>query len=146
MPTYTVTVLEGTLDSEKKARIAQEVTRVHSEVTGAPSFFAQVIFSEVKAGNYYIAGKPLGHPQIYLHGQIRAGRSIEIKDVLIKQMVDAIATAADVARTGVWVYLVDLVPRQMVEFGHVLPESGDEPHWTANLPDQDRAWMKALEA
>src|ERR1700730_6017767 len=26
----------------------------------------------------------------------------------------------------------------MIEFGHVLPEPGDEPVWTAALPDEDR--------
>jgi hypothetical protein len=26
----------------------------------------------------------------------------------------------------------------MVEFGHVLPEPGDEPAWTAALPQSDR--------
>ena len=29
----------------------------------------------------------------------------------------------------VWVYITDLIPRQMVEFGHVLPEPGDEAKW-----------------
>jgi phenylpyruvate tautomerase PptA (4-oxalocrotonate tautomerase family) len=34
MPTYTVTVPRGQLDASQKTRIAQGITRVHSETTG----------------------------------------------------------------------------------------------------------------
>ena len=37
MPTYTVTTPEGCLTNEKRAAIAREITRVHSETTGAPT-------------------------------------------------------------------------------------------------------------
>ncbi len=47
MPTYFCTTLEGRLTAEQKRKIAGEITRVHCEVTGAPRFFAQVIFQEV---------------------------------------------------------------------------------------------------
>jgi hypothetical protein len=45
-----------------------------------------------------------------------------------------------------WIYIVDLQARQMVEFGHVLPEPGDEPAWTAALPQSDREMMQAIGA
>jgi phenylpyruvate tautomerase PptA (4-oxalocrotonate tautomerase family) len=77
MPTYTVTVLRGQLDASQKTRIAQGITRVHSETTGAPSYFAQVIFSEVDEGNYFVGGSPLSHSQVFVHGQIRGGRTLE---------------------------------------------------------------------
>jgi len=48
MPTYVCTAREGQLSPDQKSRIAAAVTRIHSEVTGAPKFFAQVIFEEVK--------------------------------------------------------------------------------------------------
>jgi hypothetical protein len=40
--------------------------------------------------------------------------------------------------------MTDLVPRQMVEFGHVLPEAGDEARWAAALPEADRAYMESF--
>jgi phenylpyruvate tautomerase PptA (4-oxalocrotonate tautomerase family) len=144
MPTYTVTVARGQLDASQKIRIAQEITRVHSETTGAPSYFAQVIFSEVDEGNYFVGGRPLSHGQVFVHGQIRAGRTPENKSALIASMLKAVAEAASVPRTGVWIYIVDLQARQMVEFGHVLPEPGDEPAWTAALPQSDREMMQAI--
>jgi phenylpyruvate tautomerase PptA (4-oxalocrotonate tautomerase family) len=58
MPTYVCTVREGQLLPDQKSRIAAEVTRIHSEVTGAPTFFAQVIFEEVKPANHFMGGPP----------------------------------------------------------------------------------------
>jgi 4-oxalocrotonate tautomerase family enzyme len=144
MPTYTVTVLRGQLGASQKTKIAQGITRVHSETTGAPHYFAQVIFNEVDEGNYFVGGSPLSHRQVFVHGQIRAGRPAENKSALICSMLDAVAEAASVPRTSVWIYIVDLQARQMVEFGHVLPEPGDEPAWAAALPQSDREMMQAI--
>jgi phenylpyruvate tautomerase PptA (4-oxalocrotonate tautomerase family) len=37
MPTYVCTVMEGRLSTDQKSRIAAEITRIHSEVTGTPT-------------------------------------------------------------------------------------------------------------
>jgi phenylpyruvate tautomerase PptA (4-oxalocrotonate tautomerase family) len=144
MPTNTVTAPRGQLDALQKSRIAQGITRVHSETTGAPSYFAQVIFSEADEGNYFVGGSPHSHRQVFVHGQIRGGRTLEIKSALIASMLEVVAEAASIPRTSVWIYIVDLQSRQMVEFGHVLPEPGDEQTWTAALPQSDRAMMQAI--
>jgi phenylpyruvate tautomerase PptA (4-oxalocrotonate tautomerase family) len=144
MPTYTVTALEGCLDDEKRSGIAREITRVHHETTGAPAYFAQVIFIDVAPGRYYVGGKPLHGQQVFVNGQIRAGRTSESKDALISQMLLAVAKAARLPNNNIWVYITDLIPRQMAEFGHVLPEPGDEAKWAAGLPEADRARMESF--
>jgi hypothetical protein len=45
---------------------------------------------------------------------------------------------------SVWVYVGELPARQMIEFGHLLPEAGDEPVWTAALPAADREFMQSI--
>jgi phenylpyruvate tautomerase PptA (4-oxalocrotonate tautomerase family) len=144
MPTYVCTVKEGRLSPDQKNGIAREITRIHCEVTGAPGYFAQVIFEEVKPGSYFMGGVPLKHDVIFVYGRIRAGRSIQDKLQMIKLMTEALGKAAGVDRTGVWVYISELPPRQMVEYGHVLPEPGDEDAWTKALPAADRALMQAV--
>jgi phenylpyruvate tautomerase PptA (4-oxalocrotonate tautomerase family) len=129
MPTYTVTSVEGALDAPKRAKIAAAITRIHAETTGAPTYFAQVIFTEVAPDRYFVGGSPLKGQQVFVNGQIRGGRSAETKDSLIAQITAAVAEASKLANRNVWVYITDLVPRQMVEFGHVLPEAGDEARW-----------------
>ena len=108
MPTYTVTAPEGCLDQGKRARIAQEITRIHAETTGAPTYFAQVIFNDVPSGKYFVGGVPLRGKQVFVNGQIRAGRTAESKDRLIAQMLAAVSSAAEVPANHVWVYITDL--------------------------------------
>jgi phenylpyruvate tautomerase PptA (4-oxalocrotonate tautomerase family) len=143
MPTYTVTSVEGCLDTSKRAKIASEITRIHSETTGAPTYFAQVIFAEIAPDRYFVSGTPLKGHQVFVNGQIRAGRSTESKDALIAQITMAVSDASKLPKRNIWVYITDLVPRQMVEFGHVLPEAGDEARWAAALPEADRAHMQS---
>ena len=144
MPTYTVTVPQGRLTPAHKQAVAQAITHTHASVTGAPSYFAQVIFQEVAPGNYFIGGAPLAADQVYVHGQIRAGRTVDEKDRLVRGLLQAVGAAAQAPAHAVWVYIVDLVPRQMAEFGHVLPEPGGEAAWTAALPPDDRARMENI--
>jgi phenylpyruvate tautomerase PptA (4-oxalocrotonate tautomerase family) len=145
MPTYFCTTLEGRLTAEQKRKIAGEITRVHCEVTGAPSFFAQVIFQEVRPGDYFIGGAPLKHDQLFVYGHIRSGRAAVDKSRMIALMAKAVGNAAKVEGSrSVWVYVAELPPRQMIEFGHLLPEAGDEPAWTAALSAEDREFMQSI--
>jgi phenylpyruvate tautomerase PptA (4-oxalocrotonate tautomerase family) len=145
MPTYFCTTLEGRLTAEQKSKIAGEITRVHCEVTGAPSFFAQVIFQEVKPGNYFMGGAPLKHDQLFVYGHIRGGRAAVDKSRMIALMAKAVGDAAKVENSrSVWIYVGELPARQMIEFGHLLPEAGDEPAWTAALPAADREFMQSI--
>ena len=143
MPTYTCTLASHRLTPEQKARVASEITRVHNEVTGAATFFAQVIFQEIAPSNYFVAGKPLVGDQIFLHGQIRAGRSALDRTRLLTSLHRAVAAAADAQASSVWVYLTDLPARDMIEYGHVLPEPGDEARWLNSLPESDRRRMES---
>ena len=86
MPTYTVTTPEGYLTNDKRAAIAREITRVHSETTGAPTYFAQVIFNDVAPGKYFVGGRPLRGQQLFVNGQIRAGRTAESKDAVVERI------------------------------------------------------------
>ena len=46
---------------------------------------------------------------------------------MIALMAKAAGDAAKVESSrSVWVYVVELPPRQMIEFGHLLPEAGDK--------------------
>jgi phenylpyruvate tautomerase PptA (4-oxalocrotonate tautomerase family) len=145
MPTYFCASASGCLNTEQKKQIAGEITRIHSEVTGAPSYFAQVIFHDVNPNDWFMGGLALTHEHIFVFGHIRGGRAAVDKTRMIKLMTEAVALAAQVnSRRAVWVYVNELPARQMIEFGHLLPEPGDEPSWTAALPPEDRAFMQSM--
>ena len=47
--------------------------------------------------------------------------------------------------TQVWVYIVDLPPSQMIEYGAVLPESGKESEWFTNLSTKLKKKLSTIE-
>ena len=48
MPTYTVTNSNFTLTSKQQNNLAKVITKIHNIVTGANTYFAQVIFNKTK--------------------------------------------------------------------------------------------------
>ena len=80
-----------------------------------------------------MGGKKVKEPSLFLHGQIRAGRSNEIKDKLITDLKDTLIKNSKLNETQIWVYIVELPPSQMIEYGAVLPESGKEKEWFFKL-------------
>ena len=133
MPTYTVTNSNFNLSSKQQKNLAEEITKVHNVVTGANTYFAQVIFNKTKKDNHFMGGKKVKEPSLFLLGQIRAGRSKEVKDKLIVDLKDVLIKNSKLDETQVWVYINDLPPSQMIEYGAVLPESGKEREWFNNL-------------
>ncbi len=144
MPTYIVTAPDDRLSPAQKAKIAAEITRTHCEVTAAPAYFAQVIFVDVKEGNYFLGGKPLATDHIFVHGQIRDGRSAEVKRRLLLQLLAVTAAAAGAPQSHVGVYLVDVPAQQIAEYGQILPGPGEEQAWTAALSPAVRERMEAI--
>ena len=133
MPTYTLTNSNFYISSKQQKKIAKGITKVHNIVTGANTYFAQVIFNKTKKNNHFMGGKIVKEPSLFLLGQIRSGRSKEIKDKLISDLKDVLVKNSNLDETQVWVYINDLPPSQMIEYGAVLPESGKEKEWFSNL-------------
>ena len=133
MPTYTVKYTKINLDEKKKNKIAKGITKVHKKITGANSFFAQVIFDQNKKKSHFMGGKIVKTKQIFLYGQIRAGRTMKIKNKLIINLRNSIIKNSGIEKDNVWVYLHDLNPKQMIEYGEILPKSGKEISWFNSL-------------
>ena len=133
MPTYTVTNSNFNLTSKQQKNLAEGITKVHNVVTGANTYFAQVIFNKTEKNNHFMGGKKVREPSIFLLGQIRAGRPKKTKDKLISDLKDIVIKNSKLNETQIWVYIVDLPPSQMIEYGEVLPESGKEKQWFSKL-------------
>lgn len=144
MPSYIVTCAEGRLTGKQKSQIAEAVTRAHGGSTGAPYYFARITFNEVKPGNYFLGGTQFDGDQIFVHGTIRDGRPMEMKDALMARLVADVAIASEMKPNCVWVYLSELPPKQMVEFGRVLPLHGKEAEWTTALPAAEKARLEKI--
>jgi phenylpyruvate tautomerase PptA (4-oxalocrotonate tautomerase family) len=145
MPTYSVTNSNFTLTSNQQKKLAEGITKVHNVVTGANTYFAQVIFNKIKKDNHFMGGKKVKEPSLFLHGQIRAGRPKEIKDKLITDLKNILIENSKLDETQIWVYIVDLPPSQMIEYGAVLPESGKESEWFKNLSSKLKKKLSRIE-
>ena len=145
MPTYTVTNSNFNLTAKKQKDLAQGITKVHNVITGANTYFAQVIFNKTKKNNHFMGGKKVKEPSLFLLGQIRAGRPKKIKDRLISDLKNILVKKTKLDETQVWVYIVDLPPSQMIEYGAVLPESGKELQWFKGLSNKLKKKLSQME-
>ena len=145
MPTYTVTNSNFNLTAKKQKDLAQGITKVHNVITGANTYFAQVIFNKTKKNNHFMGGKKVKEPSLFLLGQIRAGRPKKTKDRLISDLKNILVKKTKLDETQVWVYIVDLPPSQMIEYGAVLPESGKELQWFKGLSNKLKKKLSQME-
>lgn len=143
MPTYTVTSANISLTATQENEIAAAITEAHHQNTGAPGFFAQVLFAALPERRHYIGGKLNATPHIFVHGLIRAGRSAAAKSRLIRQIAAKLQEISGVGTEDIWVYVQDIPPEQMIEFGRVLPEPGAEQQWRSGLSELKRQQLAA---
>ena len=134
MPTYFVNASNIKIKKNIKEKLAKKITKVHNEATGANKYFAQVIFNNCKRGDHYMGGKMVLKPEIFIYGHIRSGRTTKIKNKLIMGLRETIRKNTRLKKDNIWVYILDLKPSQMIEYGEILPKSGGEKKWFKNLP------------
>tara|TARA_B110001450_G_scaffold249561_1_gene267112 strand:- start:336 stop:776 length:441 start_codon:yes stop_codon:yes gene_type:complete len=145
MPTYILKTSNLKLNIKKKNKIAKEITKEHNKITGANSYFVQVIFEENIKKNHFMGGKIVNDKQIFLYGHIRDGRTKKIKKKLIIRLRDSIVKSSKVKKDKVWIYLLELIPKQMIEYGEVLPKSGREIQWFNSLPKLLQKKLKKID-
>lgn len=152
MPTYVVRARAGAISPAARVELAGRITAAHAEATGAPRSFVQVFCEDVpddhgpgSAGSrHMVGGEPAGDT-VFVQGHIRAGRGATTTAGLLRALRDAVVEVVGVPAAAVWVYLAELPPTMMLEFGEVLPPPGEEEAWRAALPDDTRRRMDALD-
>ena len=67
-----------------RSSLAEEITRIHCDATGIPRSYVNVMFTDVPAGRYFVAGKPSGHSVI--SGAIRLGRDVGTRQRILREL------------------------------------------------------------
>lgn len=142
MPTYVCSVPPKTLNDSQKSEIAKSISNRHSEATGAPPLFVQVVIEETEADRYLGGQKTSDH--IWVRGDIRAGRSEEAREQMMVKIMEDISKIARLSEDSIWVYVCNLAPTDMVEYGHVLPPPGKEKQWFEGLPQSLQRYLASL--
>ncbi|OJZ68789.1 hypothetical protein BRW65_25285 [Mycobacterium paraffinicum] len=145
MPTYVCWARDGQLSADQKQRIAQGVTLIHSECTGAPPALVQCIFEGIDATSHYIGGQP-APDSVWVYGHIRDGRDLEVREQLLLRIAELLVDVAHIDSSLTWVYLNPLANTNMVEFGQTLPVPGSELQWIEQMPTGLRERLLELNA
>ena len=145
MPTYIVKCSNLNLSQKQKNSLANDISNTHSKFTGANTFFAQVIFQKNIKNSHFMGGKLVKTKEIFLNGQIRSGRTSKVKKQLILGLRKILIKNTNLKKDYVWVYLEDLLPGQMIEYGEVLPKSGQEKKWFKSLTSSLRKRLRKIE-
>ena len=135
MPTYVCFTYADRLTPGQKERIAKVITQVHSEEAVAPSYLVQVVFQSLLPSQHFVGGAPGPQGQIWIRGDIRAGRTEAQRTRLQLRLAEEVGAIADSAPDDLWIYLNEMQPSNMMEFGYLLPEPGAEAEWFLALPE-----------
>ena len=131
MPVYTL-ASKSALSQTTRHNIANSITSIHCEITGAPPEFVSIIFMH---GHNIADGKALG-----LIGNVRSGgnRNQELTDHLRSAMHIQVAQDAGLQHHEVSATLVGFPASWAMEGGEILPEPGDESAWLERAANRTR--------
>ena len=119
MPLYTVIAEEGSIPDTARARIAQEITRIHSTVMNVPRSFVHVVFLSYASGCGYTAGEKA--PTILLNCILRLGHSIAEKNDMLKQLWSMFQQLTGVATEQLAISLQESPATNGMEMGQIMP-------------------------
>jgi phenylpyruvate tautomerase PptA (4-oxalocrotonate tautomerase family) len=117
MPLYTA-ITQDSLPDESKARIAEELTRIHSAVMKVPRSFVHVIFLSYPKGSGFTAGKE--GPAASLNCVLRSGHTVEDKADLLKQLWSAFQNLSGVATDQLAISLQEIPASNAMEMGQIM--------------------------
>jgi phenylpyruvate tautomerase PptA (4-oxalocrotonate tautomerase family) len=120
MPLYTLMTQKGTLDSQAKTTLAQQLTSFHAEYAGVPKNWVHVIFQDFPPGDGFTAGEPA--PAAALTLLIRTGRSAEYKREMLMQLWKMFQAATGAPDDQIVIGIQEVSPSQAMEMGQVMPD------------------------
>lgn len=129
MPIYRCLSPQGLLTRSMKAEIADAITAIHTEATGAPELYVNVLFHEIDDGDCFVAGKP--STRSYLFGLIRHGRALETRQTMLRQFTRMWVGITGQSEAELLLALGEVDPANAMEAGLILPEPGQEQRWLA---------------
>jgi phenylpyruvate tautomerase PptA (4-oxalocrotonate tautomerase family) len=119
MPLYTVIAEEGSISDKAKAKIAEEITRIHAEVMKVPKDFVRVVFLSYARGCGYIAGEKA--PTVVLNCILRLGHTVQEKNDILKQLWSMFQQLTGIATEQLAISLQESPASNAMEMGQIMP-------------------------
>jgi phenylpyruvate tautomerase PptA (4-oxalocrotonate tautomerase family) len=124
MPLYTAITQEGAVSSEAKARIAQEITRIHTTVMKVPKNFVRVVFLSYPEGAGFTGGEQA--PTASLNCVLRSGHTLEDKTEMLQQLWKMFQSLTGIATDQLALSLVEIPSSNAMEMGQIMRTVGYE--------------------
>jgi phenylpyruvate tautomerase PptA (4-oxalocrotonate tautomerase family) len=124
MPIYQCFSPEGLLDQSTREKLASEITRIHCDATGIPPSFVNVMFLDVPAGRYFVAGEPSAHS--ILNGAIRFGRDLTTRQRILAELSRMWTRLTGQPESELLISLWENPAENVMEGGSIFPALGQE--------------------
>ena len=122
MPLYTAITEDGFVSDEKKAKIAREITRIHTTIMKVPSNFVRVVFLSYPKGSGYTAGKKA--PTAALNCVLRSGHTDADKAEMLKQLWSMFQDLTGVTTDQLAISLQEIPSSNAMEMGQIMQAVG----------------------
>jgi phenylpyruvate tautomerase PptA (4-oxalocrotonate tautomerase family) len=120
MPLYTVMTQAGALSGKAKAKLAGELTTLHSEYAGVPKNWVHIVFQDYEPGSGLTAGEASATAALTL--LVRTGRSPEYKRELLKRLWKVFQEATGAPDDQIVLGIQELPANQAMEMGQIMPD------------------------
>jgi phenylpyruvate tautomerase PptA (4-oxalocrotonate tautomerase family) len=118
MPLYTVITEDGFVSDEKKAKIAKEITRIHTTVMKVPNNFVRVVFLSYPKGSGFAAGEVASTAA--LNCVLRSGHTDEDKTEMLKQLWSMFQNLTGIPTDQLAISLQELPSSNAMEMGQIM--------------------------
>jgi phenylpyruvate tautomerase PptA (4-oxalocrotonate tautomerase family) len=122
MPLYTAISEDGFVSDERKAKIAKEITRIHTTVMKVPDNFVRVVFLSYPKGSGYTAGAEA--PTAALNCVLRRGHTDAEKTEMLKQLWSMFQDLTGIPTDQLAISLQEVPSSNAMEMGQIMPEVG----------------------
>jgi phenylpyruvate tautomerase PptA (4-oxalocrotonate tautomerase family) len=122
MPLYTAITEDGFVSDEKKAKIAKEITRIHTTLMKVPNNFVRVVFLSYPKGSGYTAGERA--PTAALNCVLRSGHTDAEKTEMLKQLWAMFQDLTGIPTDQLAISLQEIPSSNAMEMGQIMQAVG----------------------
>jgi phenylpyruvate tautomerase PptA (4-oxalocrotonate tautomerase family) len=122
MPLYTAITEDGFVSDEKKAKIAKEITRIHTSVMKVPNNFVRVVFLSYPKGSGFAAGERASTAA--LNCILRSGHTDADKADMLKQLWAIFQDLTGIPTDQLAISLQEISSSNAMEMGQIMPSVG----------------------
>ncbi|MFZ0714282.1 tautomerase family protein [Mycobacterium sp.] len=134
MPIYQCYSPKGLLTKSAKAKIAEEMTSLYCDVTGAPASWVKVLFHDLPEGECFSAGKPAAQSLILAIN--RRGRDLETRRAMLRELSWIWTRNSGQPEADLWISVTEIDPTNVMDAGLFIAEPGHEREWLEENRDR----------